>query len=330
MLGPILCPKAIGEYILLHEEAFTIHRGSVCSDALTHLHATSPALMATANNNRLPLHRGDHSFNLFIPPSYLLGPTIGNGEFAKVKLAYDLRTGVYVAVKTFSRRSGRYMMLDEQIIRETLAVKGLRHDHIVRQYETILHGNRVFQVMEYCPYGDLRKFINQKGALSEDHAREFFGHLMLAISKLHSVDLVHRDLKLENILLDSKLRLKIADFGCARRQIGKTLHTITGSYAYGAPELFRGDNYNGKLTDVWSLGIILYAMVMAKLPFRDKGTLQELLDERKEPPALAHTLSLECVDLILLMLTYDPRNRIPLQQIYSHPWLRARELSQEE
>ena len=278
----------------------------------------------------LPLHRGDHSFNLFLPPSYLLGPTIGNGEFAKVKLAYDLRTGVYVAIKAFSRRSGRYMMLDEQIIRETLAMKGLRHDHIVRLYETVIHGTRVFQVMEYCPYGDLRKFINQKGALSEDHAREFFGHLLLAVAKLHSNDLVHRDLKLENILLDSKLRLKITDFGCARRQIGKTLHTITGSYAYGAPELFRGDSYNGRLSDVWSMGIILYAMVMAKLPFCDKGTLQELLDERKEPPALSHNLSSECIDLILCMLTYDPRNRISLPCIFSHPWLRARELTQEE
>ena len=247
-----------------------------------------------------------------------------------MKLAYDLRTGVYVAIKAFSRRSGRYMMLDEQIIRETLAMKGLRHDHIVRLYETILHGNRVFQVMEYCPYGDLRKFINQKGALGEDHAREFLGHLLLAVTKLHNSDLIHRDLKLENILLDSKLQLKIADFGCARRQIGKRLHTITGSYAYGAPELFRGDSYNGKLTDVWSLGIILYAMVTAKLPFCDKGTLQELLDERKEPPALSNNLSPECVDLILCMLTYDPRKRIGLPQIFSHPWLRARELTQEE
>ena len=203
-------------------------------------------------------------------------------------------------------------------------MKGLRHDHIVRLYETILHGNRVFQVMEYCPYGDLRKFINQKGS------RELFGHLLLAVIKLHNNDLVHRDLKLENILLDSKLRLNVADFGCARKQIGKRLHTITGSYAYGAQELFRGDSYNGKLTDVWSLGIVLYAMVMAKLPFCDKGTLQELLDERKEPPALSHNLSSECVDLILCMLTYDPRNRICLPLIFSHPWLRAKELTQEE
>lgn len=286
--------------------------------------------MPTSSVSRPLRNRGDHSFNLFVPPSYLLGPTIGNGEFAKVKLAYDLKTGVYVAIKAFNRRSGRYMMLDEQIIRETLAIKGLRHDHIVRLYETVLHGNCVFQVMEYCPYGDLRKFINQKGALSEDQAREFFGHLLLGMMKLHSSDLVHRDLKLENILLDAKLRLKIADFGCARRQIGKDLHTITGSYAYGAPELFRGDSYDGKLTDVWSLGVILYAMVMARLPFHDKGTLQELLRERMEPPALSSDLSAECYDLILQMLTYDPRNRIRLPMIFSHPWLRAREVNHEE
>lgn len=278
----------------------------------------------------LPLHRGDHDFNLFVPPSYILGPTIGDGEFAKVKLAFNMKTGGYVAIKCFGQRNGYYMMLDEQIIREMLAMKGLVHEHIVRLYETIIYGDRVFMVMEHCPYGDLRHFVNRGGPLSESHAREFFGHLILGVQKMHGMDLMHRDLKLENLLIDSKFRLKIADFGCARRQINKRLHTITGSYAYGAPELFRGDYYDGTKTDVWSMGVILYAMLVGRLPFTDRGRLGRLLRERMDFPHLPSRLSPECCDIIRKMLTYDPTQRISLDAAMRHPWMMERELTQEE
>ncbi len=205
----------------------------------------------------LPDRRGDHDFNLFIPPHYLVGPTLGRGEFASVKLAFNLRTGTNVAVKCFNQRCGTYLMVDEQILREVLAMKGLVHPHIARLYEVIVYGDRVFLVMEHCPFGDLRRFINRRGSLSEQQAREFVGHMASGVKKMHRMDLIHRDLKLENLVIDSNFRLKIADFGCARRQISKSLNTITGSYAYGAPELFRGDEYDGKKTDVWSMGVIL-------------------------------------------------------------------------
>ena len=273
--------------------------------------------------------RGDHEFNLFLPPSYIFGETIGEGEFASVNLAYDMRTGRHVAIKCFRARSGQYMMLDEQIMREMMAMKGLTHEHIVRIYEAILYGNRVFLVMEYCPYGDLRRFINRGGALSEDHAREFFGHICLGLKKMHSVDLVHRDLKLENILIDSKFRAKIADMGCARRQMDKYLHTITGSYAYGAPELVSGKNYDGKKADVWSLGVILYAMAIGKLPYGDQGRVRKMLRERMKPPSYPGHISERCCQLLTRMLTYAPVNRITLDGVMAHPWM-MRGLTPEE
>ena len=269
----------------------------------------------------LPGLRGDHDFNLFVPPSYLLGPTIGEGEFATVRLAYDVRTRTHVAIKSFRPRSGEYTMLDEQILRETIAMKGLFHAHIVELHEIIIYGDRVFLVMEYCPHGDLRHFINRTGALSEAHAREFLGHLVLGVKRMHRMNLIHRDLKLENLLIDSKFRLKIADFGCARRQIGKNLHTVTGSYAYGAPELFRGEQYDGRKTDVWSMGVILHAMLVGRLPFRDSGHLRQLLRERMQPLQLPPHLSAECCDLVRAMLTYDPARRISLDDVLSHPWM---------
>ena len=266
-------------------------------------------------------HRGDHQFNLFLPPSFIFGEKIGDGEFATVNLAYDMRTGRHVAIKCFHARSGEYKMLDEQIMREMMAVKGLTHHHILKIYQAILYGNRVFLVMEYCAYGDLRRFINRGGPLSEDYAKEFIGHTCLGLKKMHSVDLVHRDLKLENILIDSKLRAKIGDMGCARRQMGKYLHTITGSYAYGAPELVSGQNYDGKKADVWSLGIILYAMVVGKLPYSDKGCLEHILSERRKPPPYPEHLSERCCQLLTRILTYKPINRITLDGVMAHPWM---------
>ena len=268
-----------------------------------------------------PENRGNHQFNLFLPPCYIFGDTVGDGEFASVKIAYNMRSGNYVAIKCFKARCGQYMMLDEQIMREMMAMKGLAHEHIVRTHEAILYGDRVFLVMEYCPYGDLRRFINRGGALSEDHAREFFGHICLGLKKMHSVNLVHRDLKLENILIDAKFRAKIGDMGCARRQIDKCLHTITGSYAYGAPELVSGENYNGKKADVWSLGVILFAMVIGKLPYGDKGRLRKMLRERMKPPDYPSYLSEKCCQLLTRMLTYESRNRISLEGVMAHPWL---------
>ena len=277
----------------------------------------------------LPLNGGNHSFNIFLPPYYLLGDTIGDGEFATVKLAYNLRGGHYVAIKCFKTRSGQYMMLDEQIMREVMATKGLTHDHIVRMNEAILYGNKVFFVMEYCPNGDLRRFINRSGPLSEGHAREFFGHLCLGVKKMHSINLVHRDLKLENLFIDSKFRIKIGDFGCARRQMDKTLHTITGSYAYGAPELVRGDHYDAKKADIWSMGVILFAMVAGRLPYGDKGRLKHMLKERMKPPNFPSWVSEDCCDLIRYMLSYDPVQRFDLDTVMAHQWVMCQDLSEE-
>ena len=164
--------------------------------------------------------------------------------------------------------------------------------------------------MEYCAVGDLQRYINSGRTLSENQAREFFGHMCLGLKKMHSVDLVHRDLELENILIDAKFRANIANMGCARRQMNKFLHTITGSYAYGAPELVSGENYDGKKADAWSLGIILYAMVIGKLPEEDA-------QREEEASTVSMHLSELCCQFLTRMLTYVPLNRITLEGVGS-------------
>lgn len=273
----------------------------------------------------LPERRGDNDFELFVPPCYLLGNVIGEGEFATVKLAYNMRTKKHVAIKCFKPRSGRYMLVDEQILRELMAAKGLVHEHIVHMHEAIMYGNRVFLVMEHCSNGDLRRYINKNGPLNESHARDYFGQICLGIKKMHSLDLVHRDIKLENILIDSNFVLKVGDLGCARRQMDKRLNTITGSYAYGAPEVVRGDRYDGKKADVWSLGIILFAMVQGKLPYTDKGSLKQMLKKRSKPPKYPSHLSASCRELLSGMLCFEPSVRLTIEEVISHPWLSNKE-----
>lgn len=240
-------------------------------------------------------NKGVHEFNLFVPPYYLLGPTLGEGEFARVRVAHNLQSGYNTAMKIFRRRKGtRKSLIDEHIWREISVLKGILHENIIKMYDVVIYGDRVFLVMEWGTNGDLRKYVNHAGPLGSEQARDLFGQTLSGLAELHKHSIVHLDLKLENLVLDYKLRVKIADFGCARVQINKAFTKPCGSYAYGAPELISGQLYYGKKTDVWSMGVILFAMVVQRLPFSDHGMLAELLLERKWVPAFPEFVNRDC------------------------------------
>ena len=143
--------------------------------------------------------QGDHSFNLFLPPAYMIGQTIAEGEFVTVSAGIHLRSMTPVAIKEFTHTNGD-AILDQHILSEVGALKGVLH---LELYETIVYGDRVFLIMEYCPYGDLREFINAQGPLNETHARLCMGDLVRRLQRLHRIHLIHRDLRLENVLIGS-------------------------------------------------------------------------------------------------------------------------------
>lgn len=269
-------------------------------------------------------NKGNHEFNLFVPPAYVLGPTIGEGEFSKVKMACNIITNAAVAVKAFRRRRGvSGSNVDEQIMREIDTIKGLQCPNIIKIYDTLLHGDRVFIVMEVMGKGDLRKYINRNGPLTERQSRNFFMDITNGVSYLHSKNIVHLDLKLENLLLNHNLNVKIIDFGCARLQLGqKRYSTPCGSYAYGAPEVISGQWYDGKKADIWSLGVILFCMFVARLPYSDDGHLADLMWERRRPPDLPSKLfSPTAFNIIQHCLTYRPEYRLSMQELLSHTWM---------
>lgn len=300
---------------------------SVSDNSISSRQTTSQSLPGEEVPIRYRFHdlpnRGNHEYNLFVPPSYVLGPIIGEGEFAKVRMACNLVTNGAVAIKAYrKRRGGLSSSIDEQMLREINILKGLRCRNIVKVFETLVHGDRVFMVMEIMTKGDMRKYINRTGALKESNARKMFSDVLNGVSYLHQNNIVHLDLKLENLLLNQDLVIKITDFGCARFQVGqKTFDTPCGSYAYGAPEVISGQKYDGKKADTWSLGVILYCMVSARLPYADDGHLADLMWERRRSPEIPSWVSLECCRLVRLALRYRSERRIGVLDMMTHPWM---------
>ncbi|XP_078316535.1 maternal embryonic leucine zipper kinase-like isoform X4 [Crassostrea virginica] len=255
---------------------------------------------------------------------YHLRETIGSGGFAKVKLAYHALTGEKVAIKIMDKRS-----LGEDLPRvktEIEAMKDLCHQHICKLYQVIETETKFFMILEYCPEGELFDYIVSKDKLSEEEARIFFRQIVAAVAYIHSQGYAHRDLKPENLLLDEDQNLKLIDFGlCAKPKggIDSQLFTCCGSPAYAAPELVSGREYLGSEADLWSMGILLYALLCGYLPFDDDkipSLYKKIQSGKYDTPSW---LSDDSKSLIGSMLQVDPKNRVTIRHLLKHPWLMA-------
>ncbi|XP_009625279.1 SNF1-related protein kinase catalytic subunit alpha KIN10-like isoform X1 [Nicotiana tabacum] len=204
--------------------------------------------------------------------NYKLGKTLGIGSFGKVKIAEHTLTGHKVAVKILNRRKIKNMEMEEKVRREIKILRLFMHPHIIRLYEVVETPSDIYVVMEYVKSGELFDYIVEKGRLQEDEARKFFQQIISGVEYCHRNMVVHRDLKPENLLLDSKWNVKIADFGLSNiMRDGHFLKTSCGSPNYAAPEVISGKLYAGPEVDVWSCGVILYALLCGTLPFDDEN-----------------------------------------------------------
>ena len=205
---------------------------------------------------------------------------------------------------------------------EINSLKTVSHANIVKLLEVIDTEEALFIVMEYVSGGDLFTYLEAKGRLTEGEARGLFRQLVSALQHCHQRGVVHRDLKLGNLLLDANNNVKISDFGLSNQwHPGKKLDTFCGSPAYMAPELFLRMPYTGPEVDVWSLGVILYTMVTGSLPFRGQyfwELQQRVLRGQYHVPK---SLSNEITDLLDRMLTLSPTNRGTLDDVWQHPWV---------
>ena len=221
-----------------------------------------------------------------------------------------------MAVKVLNRSKVAMMDMETKVKREIKIMRLFNHPHTVRLYEVIETPSDIFVVMEYLSKGELFEFIVDNGRLQESLARRFFQQLVAGVEHCHQHMVVHRDLKPENILLDDHHNLKIADFGLSNKMNdGDFLHTSCGSPNYAAPEVITGNLYAGPEVDIWSCGVILYALLCGNLPFDDENIPSLFKKIKSGTYAVPGFLSPSARDLISKMLVVNPLKRINITAV---------------
>ena len=258
---------------------------------------------------------------------YLFGREIGHGAFGKVNLCLHIGSGHLVAMKTFVKNNTKYKESKEKLKNEVEVLSKLHHpfiNQILDNFETDTH---FFIVMEYI-CGDLLTFIRKRNKLNEQIAKVIFKQLIEGLKYIHKKNIIHRDIKLDNILIDTTNTVKICDFGVSRKiQKGEKIYERCGTPAYIAPEIYKKIGYTGFQSDVWSAGVTLYYILSGNLPFKGNNIrdLENaiLLGEYKK----IRDISFEASDIIDRMLKLNPAERITIEELLKHPWLKNVNLS---
>jgi 5'-AMP-activated protein kinase catalytic alpha subunit len=227
-----------------------------------------------------------------------------------------------VAIKVLEKSK----MLSEadvvRVTREVNILKQVKHPNIAQLYQIIETPNKICLVLEYLPKGELYDFIVRHKKLGEAEAARFFYQLMLAVQHMHALCVSHRDLKPENLLLDDGFNLKVIDFGLSNKfTVETSLLTACGSPCYAAPEMIAGLPYSGPKVDVWSCGVVLYAMTVGKLPFDDPNAAELYRKIKGGKFSCPDYLSQDLRGLLASLLTVDPAERLTVSQTLTSLWL---------
>ncbi|KAJ1410035.1 Serine/threonine-protein kinase, active site [Sesbania bispinosa] len=254
---------------------------------------------------------------------YEMGRVLGQGNFAKVYHGRNLATNESVAIKVIKKDKLKKERLVKQIKREVSVMRLVRHPHIVELKEVMATKGKIFLVMEYVKGGELFAKV-AKGKLKEQVARKYFQQLISAVDFCHSRGVTHRDLKPENLLLDENEDLKVSDFGLSalpeqRRSDGMLL-TPCGTPAYVAPEVLKKKGYDGSKADIWSCGVILYALLCGYLPFQGENVMRIYRKAFKAEYELPDWISPQAKNLISNLLVADPEKRYSIIDIMQDPW----------
>ena len=253
---------------------------------------------------------------------YKYGRLLGKGAFGKVNIALHLASGRLVAIKSFNKKKLANRRAKRKIKTEIEVLSKLRNPFCTQIYDYFETETHILIIMEYI-CGDLLTFMRKRGKISEPTAKIIFKQIIKGLQYLHKKNIVHRDIKLDNILMDLTNTVKICDFGVSRiLSPGDTMYEHCGTPAYIAPEIFRNEGYEGFSCDVWSSGVTLYYMLAGKQPFKG-GKLEELKEIiLKGQYEEIKDISYEANDLINKMLRLNPKERITIEEILRHPWLK--------
>jgi len=253
---------------------------------------------------------------------YIIGKTIGKGAFSVVKQCIHKKSGNTYAVKIIEKKNinDKLLMNEIDILKKTES-----HPNIVKLIEVFTQDDNVFIVMELVHGGELYEELISYGPWDESRVYQLFIQVADAVAHLHSKNIVHRDLKLQNILITPDSKIKLTDFGLSkiRNHHFELMQTRCGTPTYVAPEVIGGEDYDIRV-DNWSLGVILYVLLHCQYPFMGSGIgeiFEQIQNGEPEFPAITkNPLSQEAKDLILNLLQREPSKRLTLNKIPSHPW----------
>jgi serine/threonine protein kinase len=252
--------------------------------------------------------------------------TIGEGTFGEVKKCMNTNTKEIFAIKIVNWKKIRKNNLEEQMGREISALRNLNHPRVLKAIDVIRNNKFVYIVCELMHRGDMFDYVISKGRLNEKEALFYFKQLIDGVSYCHANNVCHRDLKLENLLIDEKGDLKIADFGYSQTFLTADnleeiyLKTTCGTANYIAPEILRYEEYSGPQVDVWACGVILYAMTSGDLPFSadtDRELFKKISSGYFEMP---NHFSKNLKDLLWGTLRVRGEERLTIKDIKTHPW----------
>ncbi|CAN7061780.1 unnamed protein product [Brassica rapa subsp. trilocularis] len=256
---------------------------------------------------------------------YEIGKLLGQGSFAKVYLARNINTGENVAIKVINKEMIVKSGMAGHIKREISILRRVRHPYTVHLLEVMATKTKIYIVMEYVRGGELFEKV-ARGRLREGTARRYFQQLISSVAFCHSRGVYHRDLKLENLLLDDEGNVKVSDFGLSvvseQLRQEKICQTFCGTPAYLAPEVLTRKGYDAAKADVWSCGVILFVLMAGYLPFDDKNVLVMYKKIYKGLFRCPKWFSPELKGLMNRILDTNPDTRITIPEVMEHRWFK--------
>ncbi|KAI1287778.1 NUAK family SNF1-like kinase 1 [Halotydeus destructor] len=246
---------------------------------------------------------------------------LGQGTYGKVQLAVNKETGQEVAIKTIKKSKIESEQDLVRIRREIQIMSSIQHPHIIHIFEVFENKEKIVLVMQYASGGELYEYVSERKVLNDNEARRLFRQIATAVYYCHKNKVCHRDLKLENILLDEKGNAKIGDFGLSNVFDEKHfLQTFCGSPLYASPEIVKGTPYYGPEVDCWSMGVLLYTLVYGAMPF-DGSNFKRLVKQISEANYYEPKQKSEASSLIRKLLAVNPSRRATIVDICANDWV---------